>query len=717
MNTASSCGSGFIAWGSCKAGESVLSGLGHALVNVLAWPLQAFVSPGQAPTAQQLVATSAVVAAGVAVRAWRLRTPLGVDLRDAASLVADAVAPHPRVAAYCRDLGRGAARVGAVAGRWLGWAVAHRHGRLGRLLLMFVVGYVVLGAAGHLFGWLPGLVTVPAAVHGLAVLGRRPAPSSDWWGETTLVGALQAAAVIPRPRVGETPPALRRHGPPRHSDAGTAVVVVLPNTSWTQLLNRAEHVAAALGLDGSRLIVSHPDGAPSNVVQMMYAVAAPAVSPPAQVAGQPRTRWADRVRIGVDPHGQPVHLQTAEANLLLAGLPGSGKTTLARTVLAHFALDPDATLYVLDGKGSTADYGDCRPLCSAFASGTDEDAADQLETMLNRVLDVVRARNAASATAPPPGGLLLLLEELQDVRAGAEQVQRKRLDVTLGRIVRMGRAVGVVVVVSTQRPTREDLPTGVRNLMSQRLVLQVRSVEDALVVLGRVPDLPLPTRRGQGLLATSAGDLAVRLDHLDAAAWRAVCTRAAALRARPVDLSKPVLLAKPDRQVELEPVPAQLAEPELELVPVAAAEVALVDVDPLLEAVCALLEQDSRGLSAGVLLALLPEGLRPSSAPLLGKALAQHPGRVERATATDTGTRRSRPVWRLLPVRAPGSARALPVRASDLPVRAPDLPVRAAPAARARSPRAGGKPGQTDRLVPTQGGEAPLPADTPGRQP
>jgi DNA segregation ATPase FtsK/SpoIIIE-like protein len=83
-------------------------------------------------------------------------------------------------------------------------------------------------------------------------------------------------------------------------------------------------------------------------------------------------------------------------------------------------------------------------------SGVDEEAVDDTLGLLSDVLGIVRARNAAGGQHP---GVLLLLEELQDVRAAAARDQRDRLDTLLGRIVRMGRAVGVHVTVSTQRPT------------------------------------------------------------------------------------------------------------------------------------------------------------------------------------------------------------------------------------------------------------------------
>src|SRR4029079_3725073 len=128
------------------------------------------------------------------------------------------------------------------------------------------------------------------------------------------------------------------------------------------------------------------------------------------------------------------------------------------------------------GKGSVDDSGACRAMCARFVNGTDEDAVPETLAMLAEVLQLVRKRNAQGGQHP---GALVLLEELQDVRAAGDRSQRAQLDETLGRIVRMCRAVGVHVLFATQRPSAEDLPTGTRNLLSQRVALMLRNGADA----------------------------------------------------------------------------------------------------------------------------------------------------------------------------------------------------------------------------------------------
>lgn len=548
-----------------------------------------------------------------------------------------------------RSAGRGQRRVWAAAGRA---SAGLRHplplaallvGHLfGALLLYLVLPIGDPGGDGYLL-----LLVGLAVVVGLAADPGGPAPAEDtasWWSHARLVQALLDAGVLPRPRPDDPLPALRYRGQVRHDAHGTTVVVELPGQPWTLVRDRADRLAAALRLDGERLLVDHPEGTPSGTVRLFVGNARPEGSTPAEVGSAERSRWSEPVRIGRTLQGHPVLLATDEQNALLAGVPGSGKTSVARIVLASYLLDPTALVYGLDGKGSRKDYGAAVPLCARWVTGVSEDAAAELEDMLAEVLAVVRTRN--SADAEPEGGwpgVLLLLEELQDVRAAADRATRDRLDSLLGRVIRMGRAVGVSVLISTQRPSVDDVPAGVRNLVSQRLALMLRNGADAALVLGTTPDLPLPRRRGEALLTTPTGTVAVELDLLDGPAWTALCARAAALR--PVVQAQPVgvSLAKPEAPPELvEPV-----EPE----PV---------LDPLLAEVLALLaDGPPRGMPATALLERLPAWLAPATPAALGKALRAHPGHVQPRHAQG-GTR----VWRAVTAPSGGPPGAVVVPSS-----------------------------------------------------
>src|SRR5690348_4203109 len=58
----------------------------------------------------------------------------------------------------------------------------------------------------------------------------------------------------------------------------------------------------------------------------------------------------DPIHFGIDEYGDHVMPVLAYRNLLIGGEPGSGKSSLLNTVLAHAALSTNARLWLFDGK-------------------------------------------------------------------------------------------------------------------------------------------------------------------------------------------------------------------------------------------------------------------------------------------------------------------------------------------------------------------------------
>ncbi len=567
-------------------------------------------------------AVALVLALVLVVLAVR-RSPRLQELLRTAVAAAKLQAQPAAVVRWGGPLGRLA--LALVAGAWRFVRAGHgARSQTWRAVAVLVAAALVigspLGAGGFLLGAASSALGVPSWLLVLAVVGlvvavvmasrdEDPDSGREWWSERRLLAALVAAGVLPKLKDDEPRHVLRRRGQPRTDEFGTVVVFELPGAPWQLVRDRADRLAAALRIDGDRLVVTHPDGQPSSVVRLFVGAARREGSTPAEVGSAQQTSWSTPVRIGTDPQGRPVTLQTDEANSLLAGQPGAGKTSVARIVLGHYLMDSTAAVYLLDGKGSRRDYGAAVPLCARFVSGTDETAVEDTEEMLGEVLQLVRTRNSDSGDDPAPGGVLLLLEELQDVRAAADRATRDRLDSLLGRCVRMGRAVGVTVLISTQRPSTDDLPSGVRNLVSQRLALMLRNAADAALVLGTTPTLPLPSRRGQALLTTATGTVAVELDLLDDAAWTSLCSRAAT--ARSYALTDP---AEPERSPFARPLSVDPVEPASE-----------PPVDLLLDEVVEVLrDADPAGITASALHASLPAWVRPDTAARLGMALRPH---------------------------------------------------------------------------------------------
>jgi len=483
-------------------------------------------------------------------------------------------------------------------------------------LLVVLGGLVAVEVSARLVG------LVALAVIAWLITTRVP-KSNDWWSHKRLSTAMVAASIV-RQRAGEHPPKLLYRGKPASDERGTAVTVTLPaGVAAVEVADKRVKLAAALGVPARLLTVCHDTDDPANVVTLWVGFPRSSGSAPSPLAAVERTSWADPVRIGTVEQGRPVTLQTFEQSTLIAGIPGSGKSNSCKALVAHYLLDPDAQVYGLDGKAGS-DWKAAVPLFTRWVSGAAEDAPAQLLAMLAEVLGIVRARNDADTDDHP--GLLLLLEELQDVRAAADRRTGEEIDKLLGRIIRMGRAVSIHTLISTQRPSVDDVPSGVRNLVTQRLCLMVRNPADAGLVLGTAPTLALPSRRGEGLLTTPAATRAVQLDLLDDAGWQVVVDRAGAARTSITGHGRD----------QFDPTGQRVGQ-----------------FDVFGEAVRGLLTDGP--LTATQLHAWLPEHLRQGSVVGLGRALA----RLDSVERTRIG---KSPAWGLYP-----SPRGMPHAQTDIP--------------------------------------------------
>jgi hypothetical protein len=512
------------------------------------------------------------------------------------------------------------ARVAWAAQNWRAVAVVWFARLLGRLLGRHWRGLgflVVASCAGVVWGkW------AVIALVALVVAWKLWPDSADGkpvrLDERVLPAALVTARILPAPADGKMHRLIRYHGKPTTSPHGTSAVIGLPDArTLGDVLTRRVALASALGVPENRLHIFQDPDDPANVIRLHVATPPKGdILPP--VADAVRTDWRSPVAIGYNSRGQVIEVETFQHNSLFAGQPGMGKTATGRTVIGHFLLDPVTTVKILDGKGAVDDYRDCRDMCSTFISGTSDDAVPATIAMLTEVLGEVRRRNSVGGWHD---GMLVVLEELQDVRAAcSSREQLDRLDTVLGRIIRQGRAVGVVLLILTQKPSGEDVSTGVRSQVTQRLALKLRT-DDYRLALGDRPTVPTPRKPGMAVWTNGDEHELVTLYHLDSASWARLCKRAAKLRT----VSPPATDTR-----EFPALDGDRSHPAA--------------VDPLVEAVCQVLaESDPRGITPTEIHNRLPAQLKAAcpTVQLLGLSLARHPELVERVTL---GTVR---VWRL----------------------------------------------------------------------
>ncbi|NED34863.1 cell division protein FtsK [Streptomyces sp. SID8499] len=209
--------------------------------------------------------------------------------------------------------------------------------------------------------------------------------------------------------------------------------------------------------------------------------------------------------LGVDEYAQAVSVDLAEVpGVSVAGLPGFGKTSLINRFICDTAPSPAVQFAVADGKVMAAhegDYADLMGRLFAFA-GSDLKEANALFWKLVRLR---RARSTAIKTVLRRkdmwhGGpsvdwpwVVLIIDEahtyFRDHKGSDKETktlaalaaQNARL---VEELVKMGRSVGILVILATQKSTGDAIPTFIRDVCPVGLSFAQKTADAAVAALG-----------------------------------------------------------------------------------------------------------------------------------------------------------------------------------------------------------------------------------------
>jgi S-DNA-T family DNA segregation ATPase FtsK/SpoIIIE len=244
------------------------------------------------------------------------------------------------------------------------------------------------------------------------------------------------------------------------------------------------------------------------------------------------------VPVGVDEDGGGVAIGLVEHNLLLGGEPGAGKSGVMSMLVAAAALDPSASLWLMDGK--LVELAPWRPVAVGFA-GVDIDEAiallrrvkAEMDTRFAELLDLGR-RKVAEGT----GLHVVVCDELAHYLTWPDKKARDAFTDALRDLVSRGRAAGVIVLAATQKPGSDVVPTSIRDLFGYRLAMRCATAAASDTILGSgwaaegySAATIDPATRGVGFLLHESGVPApMRAHWLDDGAIDDLATRAAQLR-------------------------------------------------------------------------------------------------------------------------------------------------------------------------------------------
>lgn len=213
-----------------------------------------------------------------------------------------------------------------------------------------------------------------------------------------------------------------------------------------------------------------------------------------------RANYFEPFAFGEDQRGRRVPLTLAYASMVIGATPRMGKTASLRLILLAAALDPRCEIHAWNLKGGR----DLAALAAvAHFIGTGEDDGDLVELMgdLRSVRADMRRRYRTLEGLPedvaPDAkttdelasrrdlGLHPVVVALDECQVLFEHPDHgKEAEAVITDLVKRGPAVGITVIVATQRPDAKALPSGIRANAVLRFCLMVTGQMENDMVLG-----------------------------------------------------------------------------------------------------------------------------------------------------------------------------------------------------------------------------------------
>lgn len=223
----------------------------------------------------------------------------------------------------------------------------------------------------------------------------------------------------------------------------------------------------------------------------------------------------DPIHLGLTDMGVPLEVVLAERSLLVAGNPGTGKSTTLRTVASHAA---KSRCHMVCIDPNQVQFAPWRDRALAYAAQDQDDALAALllvQQEMQRRLDLLTSLPGCPDKVTPEladeydlDPWVLFADELAYHTSIAPDGQKRAAFSSMLRdILARGRAALVIPVVAAQRPTDKVIPRDLSELFALRLAFRTATAGSSDVVLGDgmakrgwdASKIPL-TARGVGLL-------------------------------------------------------------------------------------------------------------------------------------------------------------------------------------------------------------------------
>ncbi|ONI72707.1 cell division protein FtsK [Actinosynnema sp. ALI-1.44] len=201
-----------------------------------------------------------------------------------------------------------------------------------------------------------------------------------------------------------------------------------------------------------------------------------------------------------DPRMNIVEVGLMFRNWLDGGQPGSGKSFALRLKVLAASLDVRAEIrgYELKGVG---DFAVLEPLLTEYGNGFDDETLSRCAAMFDwlyaecqrrakRIAHYAKLGKAPENKVTPELAslkgsglhpLVVFVDEIQELFLSSFG---KRAGEVAEKVIKLGRALGVILLIGTQIPDKDSLPTGITRNVNTRFCLSVADQNANDMILG-----------------------------------------------------------------------------------------------------------------------------------------------------------------------------------------------------------------------------------------
>ncbi|MEV5950421.1 hypothetical protein [Streptomyces sp. NPDC051993] len=283
---------------------------------------------------------------------------------------------------------------------------------------------------------------------------------------------------------------------PCHLDgAAWRAIIDLPGgVTFKDVKAKEEKLAGALGIDRAQLDIQKVDR--EDRISVWAADSDPfkkARRSPLVGTVERINTWRNGIPMAFGKRGELIHATISDYSYLLAGVTRSGKGMGVANILAGAMLDPRINIRLFDGKG-TGEYVGVAPALATFVRRNPARLLDFLLVLhaeMNRRADILVELGISKATEElldKLGGIeLVIVDELATYTAKKGPAGEFAEEITelLAQIAAAGAACGIVLVLATQVPESDIVPTRLRANCAARWAMRTESADSSNVILGK----------------------------------------------------------------------------------------------------------------------------------------------------------------------------------------------------------------------------------------